>query len=167
MTEYQDRSTLDLKSIFWRGCLCLMSMMVGKSARQLWQCFQQIRFAGTLAVTLPRCPHSLAWLHTFWMAVRSRLCHQKTFGASSTSSKCHWSGVSTWFLVSLFPQPFVPILYHGPWFLASCVLPMGFLNSVAIAQHVHHHIARLCMVWSPLRRNARYDQQSWGLAQPV
>ena len=33
----------------------------------------------------------------------------------------------------------------GPFFLCSRVLPMGFLNSVSIAQHVHRRIARLAL----------------------
>ena len=34
---------------------------------------------------------------------------------------------------------------QGPFFLCSRVLPMGFINSVSIAQHVHRRIARLAL----------------------
>ena len=44
----------------------------------------------------------------------------------------------------LVPQGLVPAQFTGkPCVLVSRVLPMGFVNSVAIAQHVHRRIARL------------------------
>ena len=41
------------------------------------------------------------------------------------------------------PESLWPSSETGPFFLCSRVLPMGFLNSVSIAQHVHRRIARV------------------------
>ena len=43
------------------------------------------------------------------------------------------------------PQSLLPQGSSGVFYLASRVLPMGFLNSVTIAQHVHRRIARLSL----------------------
>ena len=43
------------------------------------------------------------------------------------------------------PRNLWPEGCSGPFFLTSRVLPMGFLNSVSIAQHVHRRISRLAL----------------------
>ena len=43
------------------------------------------------------------------------------------------------------PSSLWPSGKSGPFFLCSKVLPMGYLNSVSIAQHVHRRIARLAL----------------------
>ena len=44
------------------------------------------------------------------------------------------------------PQSLVPVGDRDDdWVLCSRVLPMGYLNSVAIAQHIHRNIVRRCM----------------------
>lgn len=44
------------------------------------------------------------------------------------------------------PQSLVPVRDRDDdWVLCSRVLPMGYLNSVAIAQHIHRNIVRRCM----------------------
>ena len=43
------------------------------------------------------------------------------------------------------PASVAPVKAGEPYFLASRVLPMGFISSVAIAQHIHRRIARLSL----------------------
>lgn len=46
----------------------------------------------------------------------------------------------------LLPRSLIPVgEQDDDWVLCSRVLPMGFLNSVAIAQHIHRNIVRRCM----------------------
>eukprot|EP00438_Fugacium_kawagutii_P026151 Skav211889 [mRNA] locus=scaffold2402:77193:83007:- [translate_table: standard] len=43
------------------------------------------------------------------------------------------------------PSSLAPSSDSGPFYLCSRVLPMGYLNSVSIAQHVHRRVARLAL----------------------
>ena len=67
------------------------------------------------------------------------------------------------------PSALLPLGVDEPHFLTSRVLPMGFLNSVTVAQHVHRRIARLALhsvkptigPQSELRRDQPYPNVKW------
>ena len=58
-----------------------------------------------------------------------------------------------WHQLMAFNRPLPPALggdRPGRWFPCSAVLPMGFKNSVSLAQHIHRFIARRALVRSGL-----------------
>ena len=67
------------------------------------------------------------------------------------------------------PSCIAPAGAQEPYFLASRVLPMGFLNSVSIAQHVHRRIARMSLhglrpgvgSQSEIRKDKAFTVSSW------
>ena len=67
------------------------------------------------------------------------------------------------------PQDLVPPHVEEPCFLVSKVLPMGYLNSVGIAQHLHRNLITRaqggptrCVPWAELRKD-----RAWSQANPV
>ena len=92
-------------------------------------------------VTSPPCRTGLAWGPICWTVEKFCLCPLRTSGVSSTSLACRSPGSGFWGSTSWFPHV---VHWQGlPCVLVSRVLPMGFVNSVSIAQHIHRRVARL------------------------
>ena len=67
------------------------------------------------------------------------------------------------------PDDLVPPQVEEKCFLVSRVLPMGYLNSVGIAQHLHRNLLKRaqgsptrCQPWSEVRKD-----RAWSLANPL
>eukprot|EP00438_Fugacium_kawagutii_P014128 Skav213974 [mRNA] locus=scaffold2200:265560:270087:+ [translate_table: standard] len=77
----------------------------------------------------------------------------------------------SWHSVMAFNRPLPPRLAGnrpGRWYPCSAVLPMGFKNSVAIAQHVHHFIAKQAVQRAGLgSENELRKDRSFSTANPL
>ena len=95
---------------------------------------------------------------------------------SSEDLRCYFylfSVPEAWFKYlgfgKVLPATLIPVEERcDDWVLCSRVLPMGFLNSVAVAQHVHRNVVRRCMgslhppvgAEGELRRDRTFSQKS-------